>query len=342
MHFAELIRYELVFFILGQSTIIPGNILRFGFFLRWIPFFVQFCLIIFFFEFFTILTFIQITEYISYLLYGTAILITSISSIIMNLISPYAAQKLVKSCIILIKDIEQRFGVPFEWRYFVKSFNTTMLLSLLAFASAIFGRFVHDAPYLRPGMDTIILMMIFVGISSVNYIVFHVALYSLILNFLNYNLKQLAELNHLPKKQLRNILSYVSEVHQRLWSISIAIDNRFGWQLLAVLFESFVHLTHAVYSTFWYMDVYGIDIIPGDTMVLRNFFLIIILFLLVVCRIVFQSKVIVRFMLHENESLPGPTYVYWLVSSSTSSKYFRWTSVDLIFNFYQELVGVGT
>lgn len=272
MHFAKLIRYQIGFFILGQSTIVPGNI-RFGFILRWIPIFIKCCLIVFFFNFSTIYTFIRITEKrFSYLLYGVAILITSISSIIMNLIFPYAAQKLVKSCIVLLKDLEQKFGVPFEWRYFVNSFNITMWLSLVALLLAFFGRMVHHVPHLRPGMDAMILTMNFFEILSVDYIVFHVALYSLVLHFLNFNLKQMAELNRLTKKQLRDILSYVTEVHQRLWSISIAIDKRFGWQLLAVLFESFINLIHTVYLTFWYLDNYGDDSGRRNTIFLRNFF----------------------------------------------------------------------
>lgn len=271
MHFVEFIRYQIGFFILGQTTIIPGNI-RFGFIVRWIPIAIHFCLIVFFFKF-TILTFIRIVEMrTSYLLYGVAILITSISSIIMNLFLPYAAQNLAKSCMTLVEDVEQKFRVPFEWRYFVKSFNITMMLSLLAFALAFIGRFLHNVPHLRPGMDTIIITMNFFEILSIDYIVFHVALYSLILHFLNFNLKQMAEMNHLPKERLRDILSYVTNVHQRVWAISIAIDNRFGWQLLAVLFESFINLIHTVYATFWYLDSYGDDSIRRDTIVLRNFF----------------------------------------------------------------------
>lgn len=270
MHFAKLIRYQIGFFILGQSTIIPGNI-RFGFILRWIPIFINFCLIVFFFKSFTIFTFIRIIEIKTiYLLYGVAILTTNFSSIIINLILPYAAQKLVESCITLLKHLEQKFGVPFEWRYFVNSFNITLWLSLFAFALGFFGRFIHNVSHLRPGMDAIIVTMNFFDILSIDYIIFHVALYSLILQFLNFNLKQMAELNHLPKKQLQDILSYVTEVHQRLWSISIAIDNRFGWQLLAVLFESFIQIIHTVYSTFWYLDSYGDDSIRRNTIVLRN------------------------------------------------------------------------
>lgn len=272
MHFAELNRYQIGFFILGQSTIVPGRI-RFGFILRWIPIFINFCLIVCFFKIFTIHTFIRIVETkVSYLLYGISILITSISSIIMNLILPYAAQKLIESCIALLKDLERKFGVPFEWRYFMNSFNITILISLFAFTLAFFGRFIDNVAHLKPGMDTIILTMNFFEILSIDYVVFHVTLYSLILHFLNFNLKQIAELNHLPKEQLRDILSYVSKVHQRLWSISIAIERRFGWQLLAVLFESFINLIHTVYSTFWYLDSYGDDSYRLNTIVLRNFF----------------------------------------------------------------------
>lgn len=272
MHFAELNRYQIGFFIVGQSTIVPGKI-RFRFILRWIPILIHFCLIVCFFKFFAIHTLIRVHETkFSYLLYGISIMITSISSIIMNLILPCAAQNLIKSCIALLNDLEKMFGVPFEWRYFVNSFNITILLSLIAFTLAVFGRFIHSAAHLKPGMDTIILTMNFFEISTIDYVVFHVALYSLILHFLNFNLKRMAELNHLPKEQLRHILSYVSKVHQRLWSISIAIEHRFGWQLLAILFESFINLTHTVYSTFWYLDSCGQDSSRLNTIVLRNFF----------------------------------------------------------------------
>lgn len=250
-------RYLFAFFMFGQSTFIPWN-LRFRSFLRWIPLICH--------TFITIVcsrvicghSFMKIKRIgSSYGLFTAAVLLSSIFPILSNVFFWNSAGKIVQLCVNSMKQLERRFGARADWNFLLKTFIRMAILSFCMFTIFLIVRFTVTTSVFNTKFDLAFCTMHFFRFAFINYFVFHMALFNSVSEFLNINLKQMRDSKRLNKIQMYDLLLYVTRFHHRLWGIARAIDNRFGWTILAVLFDLFVNIMNMAYWIFWYLDSYN-------------------------------------------------------------------------------------
>lgn len=172
-------------------------------------------------------------------------------------LKPSAIPSICTEISIVSRFMENKLKIPFKINHFERHFMRKMAI---IFSTAIFAfvlKFIIKSHTHSQTVGLLIFVMILLKCIAALHILFYV-------EFVRFSLESLN--SHVSALRTKSIVLHVNTmikhfqdlkyVHFKLRKIISIVNKRFGWIINGLIFESFLHITNAVYWIFLYHIVY--------------------------------------------------------------------------------------